>query len=92
MLLPFGLFRLLNRCRYIDQIRLPILGILPPYRRRGLEPVLIKAIIERGQRRGFRSCEGSWIVEDNEPMNAGIRATGCTLSKTYRLYQKALVR
>jgi len=89
-LVPFGFVTLLNRRKHIDQLRLPILGILPPYRRRGLALVLMKETIERGQRRGYRSCECSWILEDDEPMNAGIRAAGGALYNTYRLYQKAL--
>ncbi len=89
-LLPFGIFTLLNRRRHIDRTRLPILGILPPYRMKGLELVLIKESLLRWRARGYRSCECSWVLEDNEAINAGIRATGGRLYKTYRLYQKPL--
>ncbi len=89
-LLPFGIVTLLNRKRHIDRTRLPILGILPQYRMKGLELVLIKESLMRWKARGYTSCECSWVLEDNEPMNAGIRATGGVLYKTYRLYQKAL--
>ncbi len=89
-LLPFGIFRLLNRRRYIDRTRLPILGILPKYRMKGLELVLFKESLLRWKARGYRSCECSWVLEDNEAMNAGIRATGGSIYKTYRLYQKSL--
>jgi len=89
-LLPFGFFTLLARKRHIDRTRMPILGILPAHRRKGLELVLIKHGLERWRERGYRSCEASWVLEDNDAMNAGIRAAGGTLYKTYRLYQKAL--
>ena len=89
-LLPFGFFTLLARKRHIDRTRLPILGILPAHRRKGLELVLIKYGLERWRERGYRSCEASWVLEDNDAMNAGIRATGGALYKTYRLYQRAL--
>ncbi len=89
-LLPFGIFTLLNRRRYIDRTRLPILGILPEHRLKGLELVLIKHGMDRWRARGYRSCEASWVLENNDAMNAGIRATGGTLYKTYRLYQKPL--
>ncbi len=89
-LLPFGIFTLLNRRRHIDRTRLPILGILPKYRMKGLELVLIKECLQRWKARGYRSCECSWVLEDNDAINAGIRATGGTIYKTYRLYQKPL--
>lgn len=89
-LLPFGIFTLLNRRRHIDRTRLPILGILPKHRMKGLELVLFKESLLRWKARGYRSCECSWVLEDNDAMNAGIRATGGSIYKTYRLYQKSL--
>lgn len=89
-LLPWGIFVLLNRKRYINQIRLPILGLLPKFRRTGLELVLIREVYRRGTAKGYRRCECSWILEDNEAMNSGIEATGGYLAKVYRLYQKPL--
>jgi GNAT superfamily N-acetyltransferase len=87
-LLPFGFLALLNRRRIIDQVRMPILGLMPAYRRTGLELVLIREVWRRGIVKGYRRCECSWILEDNEAMNAGIRAAGGYLAKTYRIYQK----
>ena len=34
--------------------------------------------------------ECSWILEDNDAMNKGVAASGATLYKTYRLFQKSL--
>ena len=87
-LLPFGIFKLLNAKRYIDQARLPILGLMPEFRNKGLELVLINEIFKRGAAKGYMRGECSWVLEDNDAMNDGIRAAGCTLYKTYRLYQK----
>lgn len=89
-LLPFGFVHLLNRRRLIDRIRLPILGLMPEYRRTGLELVLIREVWNRGTVKGYRQCECSWILEDNDAMNHGIEAAGGYLAKTYRLYQKTL--
>jgi GNAT superfamily N-acetyltransferase len=89
-LLPWGIVVLANRRRYIDQIRLPILGLLPEFRRTGLELVLIREMYQRGLVKGYRRCQCSWILEDNDAMNNGIRAAGARLSTTYRLYQKPL--
>ncbi len=89
-LLPFGFVSLLRRKRYIDQMRLPIMGLMPAYRRTGLELVLARELYARARAQGYRRYEGSWILEDNDAMNAGCRAIGATIWKTYRLYQKPL--
>jgi GNAT superfamily N-acetyltransferase len=87
-LLPFGILKLLNRKRFINRGRLPILGVMPEFRNRGLELVLIDEIARRGARRGLRGGECSWVLETNTAMNRGIEAAGAELYKTYRLYQK----
>lgn len=87
-LLPFGIFKLLNRRRVVDRGRLPILGVLPEFRNRGLEMVLIEEIARRGAKKGWRGGECSWVLETNTAMNRGIEAAGAELYKTYRLYQK----
>ena len=89
-LFPWGIIHFLNKRRIIDRIRMPILGVTPEYRNKGLELALIKAFAERGIERGYVEAECSWILEDNEAINKGIRAAGGELYKTYRLYQKEL--
>ncbi len=89
-LLPTGLFHLLNRKRIINQGRLAILGVLPEYRNKGFDILLIDESVRRGQALGWTGGECSWILEDNDAMNNGIAATGATLYKTYRMYQKEL--
>lgn len=89
-LVPFGLVPLLRRKRIIDQLRLAILGVLPPWRNRGLELVLISEVWRRGVAAGYHRAELSWILEDNEPINKGLRALGGEVYKRYRLYQKDL--
>lgn len=88
-LVPFGIVPFLRRKRIIDQLRLAILGVLPPWRNRGLELVLIAEVWNRGVAVGYRRAEMSWILEDNEAINKGLRALGGRVYKTYRLYQKA---
>ena len=89
-IVPFGIVPLLRRRAIIDQIRLAILGVLPPYRNRGLELVLIDEVWRRGVAAGYHRAELSWILEDNEAILKGIRAVGGYEYKRYRLYQKAL--
>jgi GNAT superfamily N-acetyltransferase len=89
-LLPFGILKLLNRKRFINRMRLPILGLMPEYRGSGLELVMIDEMRRRAPAHGYHRAECSWILEDNESMNQGIREAGGELYKTYRLYQKDL--
>jgi GNAT superfamily N-acetyltransferase len=89
-LLPFGIFHLLNRKKIIDQGRVAILGLMPNYRNKGLEAVLIDEIYKRGVAKGYKRGELSWVLEDNTAMNRAIEAAGGKLYKTYRIYQKEI--
>jgi GNAT superfamily N-acetyltransferase len=89
-LLPFGIFHLLNRRKIIDQGRVAILGLMPKYRNKGLEAVLIDEIYKRGVAKGYKRGEMSWVLEDNTAINRAIEAAGGKLYKTYRIYQKVL--
>ena len=74
--------------RYIDRVRLPILGVMPQHRRKGLEAILIREIAARATAKGYAGGECSWVLEDNEVMNKETAAAGAELYKIYRLYQK----
>ncbi len=89
-LAPFGILAFLNRGKIIDRFRVAILGLLPEYRNKGLETVLIDEVYGRAWSKGYRSCECSWVLVDNRAMNRGIEATGSQLYKTYRIYQKEI--
>ena len=89
-LFPFGFIKLLNKNKIIDRVRLPILGVKPEFRNKGLELVLIREFYDRGVARGYLEAECSWILEDNDAINKGIEAAGGELYKTYRLYQKEM--
>ena len=90
-LFPLGLFRLLRRGRYIDQLRLLLLGVLPEYRAYGLYPLLLVELHHQLQGTPYRRVEFSWILEDNRDINQPAEHAGARLYKRYRIYQKALV-
>jgi GNAT superfamily N-acetyltransferase len=89
-LLPFGILHFLNRKRIMDQVRLPILGVAPEHRNKGIELAMIYELYERAIAKGYKRCECSWTLEDNRPMNHIIEAGGGILYKTYRIYQKEI--
>ena len=89
-LLPFGIFKLLRKRRYVNQCRLLLLGVIPEYRQKGLELLLIAHSIRIVEGYGWTGGECSWTLEDNDGINKAIAAVGAERSKTYRMYEKPL--
>src|SRR5215208_3978995 len=89
-IVPFGLVAFLNRKKIIDQLRLAILGLMPEYRNKGLETVLMDDLYEKAISKGYQRCEASWVLEDNRAMNRGLEVSGAKLYKTYRIYEKEI--
>jgi GNAT superfamily N-acetyltransferase len=87
-LFPFGLVRLLLGRRRIDRVRMPLLGIRPEYRGKGLFAPLIMRSIDAARAAGFKTGECSWVLEDNVDMNRAIETLGAEHYKTYRIFQK----
>jgi hypothetical protein len=54
----------------------------------GLSHALYVEVAKRGERRGYRWGELSWTLEDNRPINLGIKSMGARVYKTYRIYEK----
>jgi len=89
-IVPFGLVAFLNRKKIIDQLRLAILGLMPEYRNKGLETVLMEELYGYAMSKGYQRCECSWVLEDNRAMNRGLEVSGAKLYKTYRIYEKEI--
>jgi len=89
-LLPTGIFHLLRRKRIINQARLVMLGVLPEYRNRGFDLLLIQEFIRRALANGIVGGECGWTLEDNHAINRAIEAAGGVRNKTYRIFQKEL--
>jgi len=89
-LFPFGLLKLLVRRRYIDQMRLLLLGIDPAYRAFGLYPMLIVALHEQTKGGPYKRVEFSWVLEDNHDVNNVAEQLSARRYRTYRIYQKSL--
>jgi hypothetical protein len=91
-----GLPKLMWRLKAVGphSARLIILGIRKKYRTQrkyaALSAYLYAKMNAMGKRLGISSGELSWTLEDNAPVNAGIKAMGGTIYKTYRMYEKPL--
>lgn len=86
---PWRVLKALWTWKRIKDARLIMLGVLPEFRKRGLDLILIKHIITHGVA-VWNEAELSWVLEDNAGMLRGIEECGCHLSKRYRIYQKDL--
>ena len=89
---PLGVIHFLRRRSLITRARVLLLGVLPPFRRFGLYPLLIADLHRRGRARGYTRGELSWTLEDNHLVNEGIAAAGGRHHKTYRLFEKPVTR
>ena len=70
--------------------RVIALGVKKKFRGQGIESVMFGQALEHGLKLGFRSCEASWILEDNVSVQRLIELFGGVPYKTYRLYEGAL--
>jgi len=95
-LLPLGVFKLLYRLKVRGprSARLALLGIEKEFRTQrkyaALSAFLYAQMHIAGKKLGVEWGELSWTVEDNGPVNAGIRRMGGKIYKRYRVYERAL--
>jgi len=89
-LLSLAIPRLLLRKRYIDQIRLLLLGVDARYRALGIYPLLLVALHKQLAGGPYKRAEFSWVLEDNRDINQTAELAGARLYKKYRIYEKAL--
>jgi GNAT superfamily N-acetyltransferase len=89
-LLPFGWWQFLRALRKTNVIRMLTLGVVPEYRRAGIDLLLMHCVMTQGEAVGFRACEASWILEDNRDMLGPLETLGFHPWRRYRIYQKSL--
>ncbi len=93
---PLGMAKLLWRFKVEGgkTARLALLGIRKKFRTQkkygALSAFMYSALSKSGEKLGIQWGELSWTLEDNAPVNLGIKMMGGTVYKRYRLYEKAL--
>ena len=87
---PFRAARLLRMRRRIPTIRLMFFGVRPRYRKLGIDAVLYSEVLEHALRRGYRICEPSLLLEDNELILRASAFMGGERYKTWRIYEMPL--
>ncbi|MBP0001676.1 MAG: hypothetical protein J7641_22250 [Cyanobacteria bacterium SID2] len=86
----WGVLKFLWYRRTIDRARMITLCALPEFRRKMVPLALVYLTMKGGQQRGYKRAELSWIWEDNYPSRKITEASGGTIFKTYRVYEKEL--
>jgi GNAT superfamily N-acetyltransferase len=74
----------------ITWLRAIALGVLPEHRGRGVDAMMYLETAKNARAKGLKKVEMSWILDNNQPMNAAIEMLGGEIYKTYRMYQKSL--
>jgi hypothetical protein len=85
-LFPFGWYPLVFGKKRIKTARLFVLGVIPGYRKRGVEAMLCIETALAAKRLGYDSGEIGWTLEDNILVNRAIESFGGRLDRRYRLF------
>ncbi len=86
-----ALWQMTTKKSRVNLVRIIVLGLLPEYRKTGLDAVLFHEIATRGFSMGLVNGEASFIVESNTMMNrAATNTLNGKLYKKYRLYEKEI--
>ncbi len=91
-LFPFGIFKFLFLKSKITDIRVVLMGINKPFRRKGLEAVFYYQTIIEGAKRKFTGAELSWVSEANPLMIRALENLNAQLYKRYRIFRKELIQ
>jgi len=89
-LYPFGIFRLMRGRRRINVARAMAVTMLPDFQQSGFGIVLLDRLVEAAKPWGLRSWEFSWVLESNTSSRGTLERAGTKLTKTYRIYDRAL--
>jgi len=89
-LFPLGWAKLWWHMRRIDVASCKVLAVLPEYRGRGLEALLMLETVRRCWEKGYQRMDFSLTGEENVMMNRILKRMGARIYRHYRIYQKGL--
>jgi len=89
-LFPFGWLKFLLLKKKIDRCRTMALGILPEYRRRGLDSLLYSEAVKEAVRLKYATAEFSWMLEDNLDILKPLEVFGGRIYRRYRIVERSL--
>jgi hypothetical protein len=89
-LFPTGLFKFLFGKKSIQSVRVVALGVLPEFRRSGLDVCFYVRNYHTALRKGIKRAEASWILENNDLMNRALLQINGKVFRKHRIYEKTL--
>jgi hypothetical protein len=89
-LFPTGLFKFLFGKKSIQSVRIVALGVLPEFRRSGLDVCFYVRNYHTALRKGIKRAEASWILENNDLMNRALLQINGKVFRKHRIYEKTL--
>lgn len=84
-LFPFGWLTFLREKKRISQVRCMALGVVPEFRKRGVDAILYYYSMQEGIKRKQKDVEFSWMLEDNLDILRGLEVFGGRIYRRYRL-------
>jgi len=90
-LLPSGLFKLLWGRRKIEGVRALVFGIVPEHLHTGLAYILYDKLGQAIMAKGYKWCELSWQLEDNQAINKFAGSIGARIYRKYRIFEKPIL-
>lgn len=89
---PVRLARLLRHRRHIPRVRLMFFGIRPGRRRAGIDALLFDETHRYARAHGYKTCEASMLLEDNDLVIRAAEFMGGKRYKTWRIYEMPVAR
>lgn len=90
---PFTLLRALWHWKVrpkITRIRVPLMGVVPEHRNKGVDLVMIYHLVHALKNTGITQADAGWILESNHDMAGVLRGFGMDTYRTYRVFEKPL--
>jgi GNAT superfamily N-acetyltransferase len=91
-LFPFGFLHLLFGKKHLKRVRLMSTNVLPEYQKWGFGLLALERMLPDALAMGITHGEFSWVLESNHLSRASLERGGVQRSKTYRVYDRALVQ
>lgn len=86
-LFPWRILKLIWKLKRTKTLRTILMGVLPEYRGRDIDQILILRTIEVGLGMGFTQSDCSLIVESNKKMIGALKYVNADRYKGYRIYK-----
>lgn len=76
--------------KVIDTGRVPLMGVKPQYRSKGVDVVMYYHLLKAMLESGYQYSDSGWILSNNETMVSIAKNFGAEIYKTFRYFEKAV--